>query len=163
MPGLKIRSLRGEYSWGLPGAFAITHSAVSLALMTPRDREKFDRVLEKVLADLPSAVHQILEEVPLIVEDRPSAEIMREMEVTEPDELCGLYDGVPLSEPEVRPHRLQPDGILIFREGILSSATDETGHVDRDELREQIRITILHEVGHHHGMTEEDLDELGYG
>ena len=69
--------------------------------MTPRDREKFDRVLEKVLADLPATVHQILDEVPLIVEDHPSQEIMREMDVTEPDELCGLYDGVPLSEPEV--------------------------------------------------------------
>ncbi len=131
--------------------------------MTPRDREKFDRVLEKVLADLPAAVHQILDEVPLIVEDHPSAEIMREMEVTERDELCGLYDGVPLSEPEHRPRRVTPDGILIFREGILANATDDAGQVSRDELREQIRITILHEVGHHHGLTEEDLDELGYG
>jgi predicted Zn-dependent protease with MMP-like domain len=131
--------------------------------MTPRDREKFDRVLEKVLADLPASVHQILDEVPLIVEDRPSEEIMREMEVSEPDELCGLYDGVPLSEPEVRPHRLQPDGIMIFREGILACATDERGRVHQNELRDQIRITILHEVGHHHGLTEEELDELGYG
>ncbi len=131
--------------------------------MTPRDREKFDRVLEKVLADLPAAVHQILDEVPLIVEDHPSAEIMREMEVTERDELCGLYDGIPLSEPEHRPRRVTPDGILIFREGIMAAATDDAGRVNRQELREQIRITILHEVGHHHGLTEEDLDKLGYG
>jgi predicted Zn-dependent protease with MMP-like domain len=131
--------------------------------MTPRDREKFDQVLEKVLAKLPAAVHRILEEVPLIVEDRPSDEIMREMEVSEPDELCGLYDGVPLSEPEARPQRLQPDGIMIFREGILACATDERGRVHANELREQIRITILHEVGHHYGLSEEELDELGYG
>ena len=145
------------------GPLPFAQSRILHSLMTPRDREKFDRVLEKVLADLPAAVHKILDEVPLIVEDHPSAEIMREMEVTERDELCGLYDGVPLSEPEHRPRRVTPDGILIFREGILAAATDDTGRVNREELREQIRITVLHEVGHHHGLTEEDLDELGYG
>ncbi len=41
-------------------------------------------------------------------------------------------------------------------------ATDRRGRVDEAELRRQIRITILHELGHHHGLTEEDLEELGY-
>jgi predicted Zn-dependent protease with MMP-like domain len=42
-------------------------------------------------------------------------------------------------------------------------ATNRRGHVDEAELRRQIRITILHELGHHFGMTEDDLRELGYG
>lgn len=56
-----------------------------------------------------------------------------------------------------------PDVITIYREGILRASADRRGRISNDRLREQIRITILHELGHHHGMTEDDLEELGYG
>ncbi len=131
--------------------------------MNLRTREQFDQHLEHVLSNLPATAHQILEEVPLIVEDYPSDELMREMEVAQRDELCGLYDGVPLSQPEDRHARAHPDGIMIFREGVIASARDARGKVTTLELRRQIRITILHEIGHHFGMTEDELDELGYG
>jgi len=55
-----------------------------------------------------------------------------------------------------------PDKISIFRLGITHLARAIAGH-DDGELRRQIRLTILHEVGHHFGMTEEDLTEIGYG
>lgn len=131
--------------------------------MNDRAREQFDQHLEHVLSHLPAAAHAILEEVPLIVEDYPADEIMQSMNVTHREELCGLYDGVPLSQPEDRHARAQPDGIMIFREGIVASSRDDKGHVSTTELRRQIRITILHEIGHHFGMTEEELEQIGYG
>jgi predicted Zn-dependent protease with MMP-like domain len=53
--------------------------------------------------------------------------------------------------------------VTIFREGIWSIAADDQGRVAPKQLRHDIRITILHELAHHHGLTEEELEELGYG
>ena len=131
-------------------------------MIRDQDRTRFDEILEQVLAELPEAVHKILDEVPLIVEDHPSPEVMREVDVRAFDELCGLHDGIPLTEPEHRRYRSGPEGILIYRAGIMSLARKADGKISRGELRRQIRITILHEVGHHYGLSEEDLKELGY-
>ena len=87
---------------------------------------------------------------------------MRESDVKARDELCGLHDGVPLTEPEHRHELEHPDAIRIYRAGILSMATTDEGKISRSELARQIRITILHEVGHHYGLSEDDLKELGY-
>src|SRR5262249_38091441 len=102
------------------------------------------------------------EEVPLIVEDCPSPALMREMELEYPDELCGLHDGVPLTERSVQDQAALPEHILIYRMGIIALACDDEGNLDDDELTEQVRITILHELGHHFGLDEDDLDRLGY-
>jgi predicted Zn-dependent protease with MMP-like domain len=131
-------------------------------MIGPQDRKRFDEILDQVVAELPEAVTRILDEVPLIVEDHPSPEVMKELDVKDRDELCGLHDGVPLTEPERRHQLEHPDAILIFRAGIMAMATTDAGKISRSELRRQIRITILHEVGHHYGMSEDDLKELGY-
>jgi predicted Zn-dependent protease with MMP-like domain len=130
--------------------------------LNARLRERFDRLLESVLAELPQSIHALLEETPLVVEDYPSDEVMDEMGLEFIDELCGLYTGVPLSEPESRAHRILPDRVMIYREGVLSSAADDTGRIRTEELRRQMKITVLHELGHHHGLDEDDLRELGY-
>ncbi len=131
-------------------------------MIRPQDRIRFDEILEQVLAELPESVHKILDEVPLIVEDHPSPEVMKELEIRRLDDLCGLHDGIPITEPENRHWRTRPEGIMIFRAGIMSMARNRGGKISRGELRRQIRITILHEVGHHYGLSEEDLKELGY-
>ncbi len=126
-------------------------------------RRRFDKELEYVLSQLPPRVHELLDEVPLHVEDYPPPEVLAEFGMTHRDELCGLHSGIPLSQRSVdQPWRL-PDVITIYREGILAAATDEDGRVSRHRLREEIRITILHELAHHFGMTEDELDQLGYG
>jgi len=108
-------------------------------------------------------VHDLLEKVPLHVEDHPSEEIMDQRGVEYLDELCGLYTGIPLGERSILHSGTLPDVVTIYREGILTAACDAGGRIRSDELRRQIRITILHELGHHHGLTEEDLRALGYG
>jgi len=119
--------------------------------------------LERVLAELPPAVHRLLEQVPLHVEDYPPPEVLKEKGMDDPDELCGLFTGVALTERSVEDSGRLPDVVTIYRLGILAAARDEDGRVRAGRLREEIRITILHELAHFHGLDEEQLEELGYG
>ena len=131
--------------------------------MNPRARRRFDEQLEWVLGGLPSLVHELIEKVPLHVEDYPSRTVMEEMGIETIDQLCGLYTGIPIGEKSVSHSGTMPDVVTIYREGILSAAADRSGRITTDRLREEIRITILHELAHHHGLTEEDLQAMGYG
>ena len=88
---------------------------------------------------------------------------MRDRDVEYLDDLCGLYTGIPLTQRSIEHSGTLPDVVTIYREGILTAAADRHGRIRNDRLREEIRITILHELGHHHGLTEDDLRELGYG
>lgn len=107
-------------------------------------------------------VHELIEEVPLHVEDHPSAEMMAELGVQDRQQLCGLYTGIPLTDRSVQHSGTMPDVVTIYREGVLNSARNADGRISTDRLREEIRITILHELAHHHGLDEDELGELGY-
>lgn len=135
-------------------------------------RERFDALVESVLATLPASLHALLEESPLIVEDAPSDALLRSLGLDPDDEdLCGLHTGVSITERSVTQSGELPDVIQIFRRGILDAAggwdecTDEEGEPLGGEahVMREIRITILHEIGHHFGLDEEELDRLGYG
>jgi predicted Zn-dependent protease with MMP-like domain len=125
-------------------------------------RSYFDRQLESVLRELPQQAAQLLEEVPLVVEDYPSRHLLRKLGIRHRSRLCGLYTGIPLTERSINHSGVLSDSIHVFREGVLALARGRSGVVDEDELRRQIRITVLHELGHHHGLDEEELRELGY-
>lgn len=126
-------------------------------------RDIFDAELETVLAELPPRIHELMDEIPMVVEDHPSCEVMRRMRVRHRSQLCGLYTGIPLNKRSISDWGVPSDVIHIYREGILAQATRRDGTISRPRLQKQIRITILHEYGHHHGMTERDLREMGYG
>jgi len=130
--------------------------------LNTRWRRRFDRILEKVLADLPPRIHELLDEVPLRVEDYPSKKTMRELGAQRRDELCGIFTGIPLTErmPSL-PFELPPF-VTLYREGILAATRELHGRITPRTLREQIRVTLLHELAHYHGLDEEDLEELGY-
>jgi predicted Zn-dependent protease with MMP-like domain len=127
------------------------------------NHRRFDKILEEVLAAMPPLVRELLEKIALDVEDYPSDQIMDEMDLEFRDELCGLYTGIPLGEKHLESPPHLSDAVMIYREGIVASTADEYGRVTKEGLRKQIRITILHELAHHFGMTEEELEELGYG
>lgn len=128
--------------------------------MEARHDPEFDGILEEVMESLPGEVRELLDEVAIIVEDEPSPEILREMGIDpgeiDPD-LCGLHSGTPLSERSVAESQTMPDCIHIFRGPIRRLAGKS-----RRALAREIRITLLHEIGHHFGMTEEDMERLGY-
>lgn len=130
--------------------------------MTDEERTRFDALLEDVLETLPRRLIDLLEEIPLIVEDHPSAQMLRELGMEEGETLCGLHTGTALTERSVDMPAAPPDEIRIFREGIVETAGGwEQDHADQ-EVYEEIRITVLHEIGHHFGLDEDDLADLGY-
>ena len=131
--------------------------------MNPRTRRRFDEQLEWVLERLPPLVHELIEKVPLHVEDYPSARMMVRLGVRYRGQLCGLYTGVPLTDRSVQHSGTLPDVVTVYREGVLNSARDAGGRIRTDRLRREIRTTILHELAHHHGLDEDELRELGYG
>ena len=120
---------------------------------------------------LPGRLRQLLQEAPLIVEDHPSPRLMAELGIDEgADSLCGLHTGTPLTEHSVAQGHDLPETIHLFREGIVEEAAGAEPWRDDDgqwwggdeAVTEQIRITLLHEIGHHFGLDEDDLAELGY-
>jgi predicted Zn-dependent protease with MMP-like domain len=131
--------------------------------MNPELRALFDEQLESVLAELPQQVTDFMQKVPLVVEDYPSPEVMRRMRVRHSSHLLGLYTGIPLIKRSVNDWGVQSDQIHIYRLGIMGQARSRNGEFDEAALRDQIRRTILHEYGHHVGLTERDLREFGYG
>jgi predicted Zn-dependent protease with MMP-like domain len=130
--------------------------------MNRREREQFDALLEQVLDELPAPLHELIERVPLIVEDHPSEAVADEFDLEYRDDLCGLHDGIPLTERSVLDSGHAPEQIILYREGIWSTATNDRGLTLLPELVRQIRITVLHEIGHHFGLDEDDLRKLGY-
>ena len=137
--------------------------------MTADERERFDRLLESVLDTLPDALHRLLDEAPLVVEDAPSAELLRAMGLPDDDDLCGLHEGLARTERSVE-HPSLPDVITLFRRGIVDLAGGWSPRVEEgrevggeDAVREEILVTLLHEIGHHFGLGEDDLERLGYG
>jgi len=82
--------------------------------------------------------------------------MLREMGISSANELFGIFEGVPVTERSVTSPPLFPDTILLFQEPL--EALCET----LEELEEEIEITVVHEVAHFLGMTEERLAELGY-
>ena len=131
--------------------------------MDAQSRRRFDELLERVLAEMPPMIHELIEQVPLHVEDYPSRRVMESTGVEYPEQLCGLYTGIPLTERSVMQSGTLPDVVTIYREGILAAAADRNGRIRTKPLLRQIRITILHELAHHHGLDEDDLRKLGYG
>jgi predicted Zn-dependent protease with MMP-like domain len=78
------------------------------------------------------------------------------------DDLCGLHSGIAITEKSVNSAFEMPPTIHIFREPIVRLAGGWDQPNADDEVYEEVRITLLHELGHHFGLDEDDLDELGY-
>ena len=120
-------------------------------------RETMDvyELVERALEGLPPELAELLDNVAIVVEDWPdlSSPLVADGGV---ETLYGLYEGVPLTERGSGYYGILPDRITIFR-----------GPLERDfwreELEEQIRITVVHEIAHHFGFDEDRLEELGWG
>lgn len=121
-------------------------------------KAQFAELVERALELLPPPFTQALEEVSIEIRDRPTRKELKSVGLSPRDLLLGLYVGRPLTERplEAETGRL-PDVIYIFQDDVQQVARDE------NDLVEQVRITVLHELGHHFGMDEDDLEELGYG
>jgi predicted Zn-dependent protease with MMP-like domain len=126
--------------------------------MVDVNRRKFQELVGRALDLLPAEFQSHLENVSVVIEEEPDRELLAAvgMNPDDPEEtLFGYYEGVPLTE---RRHddMLLPDRILIFRRPLLDWAENE------DEIVEEVRVTLVHEIGHFFGLDEDRLEELGY-
>ena len=117
----------------------------------------FARYVEQALAELPEPFASHLEQITVEITDRPTRKQLRAVGLKDDELLFGLYQGVNLIDRSVEHSGVLPDRILIFQED-HEIACDSPA-----QLVEEIRTTVLHEIGHHFGMDEDDLDELGSG
>ncbi len=118
--------------------------------------EEFDGIVRRALRRMPDEITEYLDNLVISVRKRPSKKMLREMQLSEDDTLFGVFEGVPLVERSITSPTLLPDSILLFQEPL--EAACET----IEELEEEIEITVVHEVAHFIGMSEERLEELGY-
>jgi predicted Zn-dependent protease with MMP-like domain len=121
-----------------------------------RGQDDFSVALRKALSELPTMFHEALANVAVVVEDWPPDTLLEELGIPPDDTLYGFYHGVPLPERSVQDSGLLPDRISVYRGPLIEDFADRT------ELCRQIRITLLHEIGHYFGMDEEELSRLGY-
>lgn len=134
--------------------------------MNAANRRRFDDLLEALIDSLPARLQRVLEEVPVVVLDRPTTAMLKDLGVPrgewaeESSLLCGLHTGTMLTERSIESSGELPTDIHLFRVGIAEAA----GGWNQPDARlsEEIRITLLHEIGHHFGLDEDDLDRLGY-
>lgn len=120
-------------------------------------KDEFAELVELALEQLPPQFGQFLEEVPIEIMDRPSPAQRQSVNLRSDQLLLGLYQGRPRTRRSIEDSGTFPDVIYIFQDSIQAVAPDREG------LIEQVRKTVLHEIGHHFGMSESDLEKLGYG
>ena len=124
----------------------------------PQLSEKaFDEIVTQAIARIPIEIRQHLENILITVQDEPDDEMMAETGISAGETLFGLYWGVPLTERSVIDPPLYPDIIYIFKKPL------EQSFFTRGELIEEIEITVVHEVAHALGLSDAELDSLGYG
>lgn len=121
------------------------------------DGKTFDAMVQKAIASLPQKFREALDVVRVEVRDRPTSTQLESVGLDEEELLLGLYEGVPLIERTVNDAPRPPDVIFLFRED-LEDACDEVG-----QLEDEVRVTMLHELGHYFGFDEDELERLGYG
>jgi predicted Zn-dependent protease with MMP-like domain len=119
-------------------------------------RARFERLVAEAVTLIPKRFRREMKNLALVVEDEPSEELLDEMEIEPPDSLYGLYQGTPLPERSWAFGNALPDRITIYQRPIEEDCEDE------DEVRAVIGETLIHEVGHYFGMSEDRLHELGW-
>jgi predicted Zn-dependent protease with MMP-like domain len=118
--------------------------------------KEFDRIVKTALRRIAPEVRQHLDNILISVQKRPSKRMLRETGTPPGETILGLFQGVSLIERSVTSPPLFPDTILLFQEPLEGMC--ET----MEQLEEQIEITVVHEVAHFVGMSEDRLAELGY-
>ncbi len=122
-------------------------------LPTEIDEVMFNRAASEAMENLPRSIREFVSDVPVLIEDYPSDELMAQENVS--PQILGIYLGVPRTEAEVTEQPTHLTRVILFKKNLEKVCRD------RDDLIEQIQITARHEIGHHLGLSEEDLERLG--
>jgi predicted Zn-dependent protease with MMP-like domain len=117
-------------------------------------RERFERLVQDALASIPSRFRKAIHNVVIVVEDEPSPEVLQEMEIEPPDTLFGLYQGTPLTERRWDYGNALPDRVILFQGPIERESEDD------EDAVVAIGETLIHELGHYFGLSEEEIEEI---
>ncbi len=121
------------------------------------ERAHFRQLVREAVAELPPALLERVHSVAIVIERRPTARDRKAAGVGPGRTLLGLYHGIPLTQRGEYYNLVPPDKISIYQEPIEEFCRDD------DEVREQVRKTVLHELGHYFGIDDDRLHELGMG
>jgi len=117
-------------------------------------REEFRTLVDEALASIPDNFREAMQNIAIVVEDEPTLALLREMDIEPPDTLLGLYQGTPLTERQWAHGNALPDKITLFQ-GPIEEASD-----DRDDVVVAIAETLIHEIGHYFGLSEEEIEDI---
>jgi len=117
-------------------------------------RAKFEGLVAEALATIPARFRDAISNLAIVVEDEPSRDLLEDTGVEPPDTLLGLYQGIPLTERHWDYGNTLPDRILLFQ-GPLERESD-----DEDDLVVAVGETLIHEVGHYFGLSEEEIEMI---
>jgi len=115
-------------------------------------RATFRSLVEEAIDAIPPRFARQVRNVAIMIEDEPSEELRRDMEMGPDDQLLGLYTGTPLPEREWNHGNVLPDQVILFQKAIEEEAGD-----DSDEIVVAIGETLIHELGHYFGMGEDEI------
>ena len=116
------------------------------------DKAAFRELVEEAIDTIPLKFARQVRNLAIVVEDEPSAELLDEMEMDEDDTLLGLYQGTPLNERGWGYGNQLPDRIVLFQHPIEDDCND-----DEEEIIIAIGETLIHELGHYFGMSEDEI------
>ena len=117
-------------------------------------RDRFERHVADALASIPRRFRDALRNIAIVVEEEPDPALLDEMGIEPPDTLLGLYQGTPLTERHWGHGNALPDRVIIFQGPHERDASDE------DDLMTAIGETLIHEIGHYFGMSEEEIEAI---
>ncbi len=117
-------------------------------------REQFAAHVEGALRIIPRRFRKAMHNIAIVIEDEPDPELLREMDIEPPDTLFGLYQGTPLTERHWGGGSTMPDRVLLFQGPHEREADDE------EDLVASITETLIHEIGHYFGLSEEEIQEI---
>jgi predicted Zn-dependent protease with MMP-like domain len=117
-------------------------------------RERFTRLVQEALDDIPRPFREAMANVAVVVEDEPSPDLLSEMEMEPGDSLFGLYHGIPLTERGTTYGNTLPDRISIYQWPIEDACEDD------EDIRQCVVETVIHEFGHYFGLSEEEIQEI---
>ena len=118
-------------------------------------RERFERLVAEAVLLIPKRFRREMKNLALVVEDEPDAALLADLEIEPPDTLFGLYQGTPLTERTAGHGNSLPDVITIYQTPIEEECAD-----DEDDMRAVIGETLIHEVGHYFGLSEEEIEAI---
>ena len=117
-------------------------------------RDEFRALVDKALLLIPENFREAMQNIAIVVEDEPSARALADVGLEPPDTLLGLYEGTPLTERQWAHGNALPDKITLFQRPIEESSED------REDTIVAIAETLIHEVGHYFGLSEEEIEEI---